>query len=147
MSYYATCDSCGQFAWKTNHVCKPVYLALCDEWHGSLTAWDDATKIYATDPDFAAMEFGEQYDRDDSDYSIVGCETLRVAIKLDVDGSPVHLFEVSGEWTTSYMAEEVKEPPILGGFQITVDPSIPQGEVHLVDKGRVFSRIVGLDNG
>lgn len=144
MSYYKKCDQCGEFSWATNHACKPVYLALCKEWHDSLTDWDGATKIYAHAPDYAAMEFGEQYDSDDSDYSIAGGETIMVAIKLDVDGSPVHLFEVSGAWTTSYQAEVMKTPG--GCFHIAIDPSIPQDEIHLVDNDRVVSRITGLDS-
>jgi hypothetical protein len=147
MSDLRRCPTCQE--WKFfSHRCKPAWLVLTEDLHGTLTDWDEATKIRAFSHEEAATEFGEQYDRDDSTYPLTygDLESIIVRVKPDFEtGLGVKEFIVRGEIEPTYWAEEVKPSPVLGGFHASIDPSIPQGEIHMIDdRGVVVSRITGL---
>lgn len=147
MSDLRRCPTCKEWKFFT-HRCKPAWLVLTEDWHGTLTDWDEATTVRAFSHEEAAIEFGEQYDRDDSEYPLTygDTESIMVRVKPDFEtGLGVKEFIVRGEIEPVYSAEEVKPQPALGGFFGTIDPSIPQNEIHMIDhRGVVVSRVTGL---
>lgn len=140
------CPTCKEWTFSISHKCKPQWLVLEEEHHGSLTDWDLATMVREFSAEEAATKYTERRDAEDCDYFVAGGESIVIRVKPNFETSePVKEFIVRGEWVTAYTAEEVKPQPWIGNFHMSIDPSIPQNEIHMKDaEGRVVSRIVGI---
>ena len=145
MSILRKCPTCKEHK-LFSHRCKPEWLVLNEEWHGTLTEWDEATKIRAFSHEEAAIEFTKFYDGDDFGYAVANGGSILVRVKPGFETAHnVKEFTVRGGWEPAYSVEETKPQPTAGNFFVTTDSLIPRNEIHMKDHtGRVISRIVGL---
>ncbi len=103
-SGHERCPICSDWAWMERHRCAPIWLVLDPEQSGE---WEDAVKVYATDPEQAAEKWAQDEDVESGEYSIVGGTDMAVQVRRldEPDAAPVW-WVVTGESIPTYRASE-----------------------------------------
>lgn len=103
----STCSKCGTtfvtLGERYNHQCPPEWKIWCPEYDETE---EDAKTIYAGWARDAAAKWGEWFDREDCDYTILNGDDVVVHVKGG-EFNTVRQFRVQGKTVPEYWAEEL----------------------------------------